>query len=66
MENGMITADQVQGAINDPEFYHNPLTSLVCVENTPQIKVVVLATSEAAHENLAQRHPILSIMVEHE
>jgi threonine aldolase len=31
---GMITADQVAGAINDPEFYHSPLTSLVCVENT--------------------------------
>lgn len=31
---GMITAEQVAGAINDPEFYHNPLTSLVCVENT--------------------------------
>jgi threonine aldolase len=31
---GMITANQVAGAINDPEFYHSPLTSLVCVENT--------------------------------
>ncbi|MBJ2125830.1 low specificity L-threonine aldolase [Flavobacterium sp. IB48] len=31
---GMITAAQVKGAINDPEFYHSPLTSLVCVENT--------------------------------
>lgn len=31
---GMITADQVVGSINDPEFYHAPLTSLVCVENT--------------------------------
>ena len=31
---GMITADQVSGAINNPEFYHSPLTSLVCVENT--------------------------------
>jgi threonine aldolase len=31
---GMITAEQVAGAINDPEFYHSPLTSLVCVENT--------------------------------
>ncbi len=31
---GMITADQVAGAINPPEFYHSPLTSLVCVENT--------------------------------
>jgi threonine aldolase len=31
---GMITADQVASAINDPEFYHSPLTSLVCVENT--------------------------------
>ena len=31
---GMITAEQVLGAINNPEFYHSPLTSLVCVENT--------------------------------
>jgi len=31
---GMITAEQVAEAINDPEFYHSPLTSLVCVENT--------------------------------
>lgn len=31
---GMITADQVAAAINPPEFYHSPLTSLVCVENT--------------------------------
>jgi threonine aldolase len=31
---GMITAEQVAGSINDPEFYHSPLTSLVCVENT--------------------------------
>jgi hypothetical protein len=28
-DRGMITAEQVAGAINDPEFYHNPLTSLV-------------------------------------
>jgi threonine aldolase len=31
---GMITAEQVANSINDPEFYHSPLTSLVCVENT--------------------------------
>lgn len=31
---GMITSEQVAGAVNDPEFYHSPLTSLVCVENT--------------------------------
>ena len=31
---GMITAEQVSVAINNPEFYHSPLTSLVCVENT--------------------------------
>jgi len=31
---GMITAEQVAEAINDPESYHSPLTSLVCVENT--------------------------------
>jgi threonine aldolase len=30
----MINAQQVAGAINDPEFYNSPLTSLVCVENT--------------------------------
>jgi threonine aldolase len=31
---GMITADFVKNAINDPEFYHAPLTSLVSIENT--------------------------------
>lgn len=31
---GMITADLVREAINDPEFYHAPLTSLVSIENT--------------------------------
>ncbi|GIZ08684.1 low specificity L-threonine aldolase [Flavobacterium sp. UMI-01] len=33
-ERGLITADQVAQSINDPEFYHSALTSLVCVENT--------------------------------
>ena len=31
---GMMTAEQVLKAINPPDFYHSPLTSLVCVENT--------------------------------
>lgn len=31
---GMITAEQVAGAINLPDFIHSPMTSLVCVENT--------------------------------
>ena len=31
---GMITADLVKNAINDPEFYHAPLTSLFSIENT--------------------------------
>jgi threonine aldolase len=31
---GMITADQVALAIHNPDFYHSPLTRLVCVENT--------------------------------
>lgn len=31
---GMITARQVEESINPPDFYHSPLTSLVCVENT--------------------------------
>ncbi|RYG40648.1 MAG: aminotransferase class I/II-fold pyridoxal phosphate-dependent enzyme, partial [Chitinophagaceae bacterium] len=33
-DRGMITAAQVTDAINPPDFYHNPKTSLVCVENT--------------------------------
>ena len=31
---GMMTAKQVEGAINPPDFYHSPLTTLVCIENT--------------------------------
>ncbi len=31
---GMITATQVKEAINPPDFYHSPLTTLVCLENT--------------------------------
>ncbi|MRH99733.1 threonine aldolase [Kriegella sp. EG-1] len=31
---GMMTAEQVKEAINPPDFYHSPLTSLVCIENT--------------------------------
>jgi len=34
---GMITAEQVAEAINKPDFYHSPLTSLVCLENTTNI-----------------------------
>ena len=33
-DRGMITADAVEAAINPPDFYHSPLTSLVTVENT--------------------------------
>lgn len=31
---GMVTAQQVRESINPPDFYHSPLTSLVCLENT--------------------------------
>ena len=31
---GMMSAAQVAAAINPPDFYHSPLTSLVCIENT--------------------------------
>ncbi|MEZ4853986.1 low specificity L-threonine aldolase [Flavobacterium sp.] len=31
---GKITAEQVKQAINDPEFYHAPMTRLVSIENT--------------------------------
>ncbi|MEM8764768.1 MAG: GntG family PLP-dependent aldolase [Bacteroidota bacterium] len=31
---GMMTAQQVEKAINPPDFYHSPLTTLVCIENT--------------------------------
>ncbi|MGA9638823.1 threonine aldolase family protein [Flavobacterium sp.] len=33
-DRGMITAEQVTQAINNPDFYHTAFTSLVCVENT--------------------------------
>ena len=33
-ERGMMTAEQVEASINPPDFYHSPLTSLVCIENT--------------------------------
>lgn len=33
-DRGMITAAQVKANINPPDFYHSPLTSLVCLENT--------------------------------
>jgi threonine aldolase len=31
---GKVNADLVKAAINPPDFYHSPLTSLVCLENT--------------------------------
>ncbi|EAR00289.1 L-allo-threonine aldolase [Maribacter sp. HTCC2170] len=31
---GMMSAEQVQAGINPPDFYHSPLTTLVCIENT--------------------------------
>jgi threonine aldolase len=34
---GMITAEQVVEVINNPDFFHSPLTSLVCLENTTNI-----------------------------
>lgn len=31
---GMMSVEQVEAAINPPDFYHSPLTTLVCIENT--------------------------------
>ncbi|MGL2965799.1 threonine aldolase family protein [Flavobacterium sp. XGLA_31] len=33
-DRGMITAEQVRAGINDPEFYHMPLSKMVSIENT--------------------------------
>ncbi|MCM4156061.1 GntG family PLP-dependent aldolase [Gramella sp. AN32] len=33
-DRGMIKAEQVVENINPPDFYHSPLTTLVCLENT--------------------------------
>ena len=33
-QRGMMTAAQITKAINPPDFYHSPITSLVCIENT--------------------------------
>jgi threonine aldolase len=30
----MMTSKQVEASINPPDFYHSPLTTLVCIENT--------------------------------
>ncbi|APY07211.1 threonine aldolase [Winogradskyella sp. J14-2] len=31
---GMFNAEQAEAAINPPDFYHSPLTSLIAIENT--------------------------------
>lgn len=33
-DRGMMTAEQVEAVINPPDFYHSPLSTLVCIENT--------------------------------
>jgi threonine aldolase len=33
-QRGMFTAKQAESAINPPDFYHSPLTSLIAIENT--------------------------------
>lgn len=33
-DRGLITAEQVVSKINPPDFYHSPLSTLVCLENT--------------------------------
>ncbi|PJE44422.1 MAG: threonine aldolase [Flavobacterium sp.] len=33
-QRGLITAEQVAAGINDPEFYHAPLSKMVSIENT--------------------------------
>ncbi|WP_299117075.1 GntG family PLP-dependent aldolase [uncultured Winogradskyella sp.] len=33
-DRGMFTAQQAEAAINPPDFYHSPLTSLIAIENT--------------------------------
>lgn len=33
-DRGMISANEVEDAINPPDFYHSPKSSLVCLENT--------------------------------
>ncbi|MDG3581906.1 threonine aldolase family protein [Galbibacter pacificus] len=33
-DNGRFTAEAVEDSINPPDFYHSPLTTLVCLENT--------------------------------
>lgn len=33
-DRGLMKAEQITAAINPPDFYHSPQTTLVCVENT--------------------------------
>jgi threonine aldolase len=55
---GMITADLVKEAINDPEFYHAPLTSLVSIENTTN-------KGGGACYDIAELKKIKEVCVEH-
>ena len=55
---GMITAQQVKEGINDPEFYHAPLSKLVCVENTTN-------KGGGACYELAELQKIKDVCVEH-
>lgn len=55
---GMITADLVKNGINDPEFYHAPLTSLVSIENTTN-------KGGGACYDIQPLHEIKQVCIEH-
>ena len=53
---GMYTAEQAAVAINPPDFYHSPLTSLIEIENTTN-KGCLLYTSPSPRDGATSRMP---------
>ena len=55
---GMITAEQVKEGINDPEFYHTPMSKMVGIENTTN-------KGGGACYEIAELQKIKQVCVEH-
>ena len=55
---GMITAEQVKEGINDPEFYHTPMSKMVGIENTTN-------KGGGACYDISELHKIKQVCVDH-
>lgn len=57
---GVLTPEQIEGAIRDPDNLHHPITSLLCIENTHANYggTVVPADAGAKLKQVADKHKI--------